>query len=68
MISPAMFRDFCFPAMRERVQRVRSHGVQALMHNCGNNRLLMPMFIEAGIQCYESIQSIPDMELSGLSA
>lgn len=66
MISPAMFRDFCFPAMKERVQRVRSHGVQALMHNCGNNRPLMAMFIEAGIQCYESIQSIPDMELSGL--
>jgi len=66
MISPAMFRDLCFPAMCERVRRVRARGVQALMHNCGNNRPLMPMFIEAGIQCYESLQSIPDMEISGL--
>jgi hypothetical protein len=55
MISPAMFREFCYPAMCERVQHVRSFGVQALMHNCGNNRPLIPMFLDAGIQCYESL-------------
>ena len=66
MISPAMFRDFCFAAMRERVQRVRAHGMQALLHNCGNNRPLIPMFIEAGVQCYQSLQNIPDMEIGSL--
>ncbi len=66
MISPRMFREFCFSAMRERVQRVRSHGMQALLHNCGNNRPLIPMFIEAGVQCYQSLQNIPDMEIGSL--
>jgi len=66
MISPRMFAEFCFPAMKERVGRVRSRGLQALLHNCGNNRPLMPFFIEAGIQCYQSLQSIPDMEIGAL--
>jgi len=65
-ISPQMFRGFCFEAMRERVQRVRSLGYQVVMHNCGNNRPLIPMFIEAGVQCYQSLQTIPEMEIGGL--
>ena len=66
MISPELFREFCFPYMKERVQRVRSHGRQVILHNCGNNRILMDQFIEAGIECYQSLQSIPDMEIGGL--
>ena len=68
MISPAMFREFCFAAMRERVQRVRAHGLQVLLHNCGNNRPLMPMFVEAGVQCYQSLQTMSDMEVGSLKA
>ncbi len=66
MISPELFREFCFPPMKERVSRVRSLGQQVILHNCGNNRPLMEQFIAAGIQCYQSLQSIPDMELGGL--
>jgi len=66
MISPAMFRDFCFPPMRERVQSVRSHGMQITLHNCGNNWLLMDMFVQAGVQCYQSLQAISDMDIGRL--
>ena len=66
MISPDVFREFCFTPMKERVGRVRSRGLQVILHNCGNNRILMDQFIEAGIQCYQSLQSIPDMEIAGL--
>jgi hypothetical protein len=65
-ISPRMFRELCFPPMRERIQRVRSLGYQVVMHNCGNNRPIIPMLIEAGVQCYQSIQTIPDMDIGGL--
>jgi len=68
MMSPAMFREFCFEAMRERVGAVRGYGQQVILHNCGNNRPLIPMFIEAGVQCYQSLQSIPDMEVGSLKA
>jgi len=66
MISPDLFREFCLGPMRHRVQRVRSLGKQTILHNCGNNRALMDQFIEAGVQCYQSLQSIPDMEIGGL--
>ncbi len=66
MISPELFREFCFDAMKERIGAVRACGMQAILHNCGNNRILMDQFIDAGLQCYQSLQSIPDMELGGL--
>jgi len=66
MISPEMFREFCLPSMKERVGRVRSFGKQTILHNCGNNRSLMDQFVEAGVQCYQSLQSIPDMAIGGL--
>ena len=66
MISPELFREFCFDAMKERIGRVRARGQQVILHNCGNNRILMDQFIEAGVQCYQSLQSIPDMDLGGL--
>ncbi|MBI5093719.1 MAG: hypothetical protein HZB26_14905 [Candidatus Hydrogenedentes bacterium] len=66
MISPELFREFCFGPMKARVEHVRSYDRQAILHNCGNNRPLMDQFIEAGIQCYQSLQTIPDMEIGGL--
>ena len=66
MIGPELFREFCFEPMKARVDHVRATGRQAILHNCGNNRPLMDQFIDAGIQCYQSLQTIPDMELGGL--
>ncbi|MBN2308186.1 MAG: hypothetical protein JXR94_04400 [Candidatus Hydrogenedentes bacterium] len=66
MLSPQVFRAFCLPPMKERVGRARASGRQAILHNCGNNRALMDQFIEAGVQCYQSLQTIPDMELGAL--
>jgi uroporphyrinogen-III decarboxylase len=65
-ISPRMFREFCFDAMRERVRRARALGYQVVLHSCGDNRPLIPMFIEAGVQCYQSLQDLPNMEIGGL--
>jgi len=66
MISPEVFREFCFEPMCARVGHVRERGLQVVLHNCGNNRPLMESFIEAGIQCYQSLQSIPEMAIAGL--
>lgn len=66
MISPGTFRCFCLEPMRQRIGHAKALGKQTILHNCGNNRLLMDQFIEAGLDCYQSLQSIPDMELAGL--
>ncbi|MHB0874484.1 MAG: uroporphyrinogen decarboxylase family protein [Anaerolineae bacterium] len=66
LISPRMYREFCFAAIRDRTQHIKSFGHQVIMHNCGNNRSLMPMFVEAGIDCYESLQTNANMDIPDL--
>jgi hypothetical protein len=66
MISPPQFRMNCFPYLKERIEHIRAFGHQIIWHNCGDNRLLIDMYVEAGVDCYESIQTIPTMELGSL--
>ncbi len=68
LMSPKMFREFCLPAMKERVAHVKQAGMQVLLHNCGNNRVLMDQFIEAGVECYQSLQANADMDVGELKA
>ncbi|NPV07924.1 MAG: hypothetical protein HPY83_08180 [Anaerolineae bacterium] len=67
LISPGMYREFCLPALRSRVENVKGFGQQVLMHNCGDNRPLLDTFIEAGIECLQSLQTtagmyVPDLQ------
>jgi uroporphyrinogen decarboxylase len=66
LISPQMFRDMAFPSMRQRVQHVKQQTPQVIFHNCGNNIPLMPMFVETGIDCYQSLQTTAGMEVGRL--
>jgi hypothetical protein len=68
LISPAMFRDMCFPFLKERVANVKETVAQVILHNCGNNLPLMEMFIDAGIDCYQSLQTTAGMEVGKLKA
>lgn len=63
MISPKMYREFVLPFQEERVKNVKKHGVHVLKHACGNNWNLLDMFIEAGFECYQSIQPTADMDI-----
>ena len=63
LISPAMFREICFPFLKERVRRVKEQVDQVIFHNCGNNIPLMEMFIDCGIDCYQSLQTTAGMEV-----
>ena len=68
LVSPRTFRELCFPYLKERVQHVKQYVPQVILHNCGNNIPLMDMFIEAGIDCYQSLQTFAGMELGRLKA
>jgi len=65
-ISPDCFRENCLPYLEERVRHIKQFGQQVLLHNCGNNRPLMDMFIEAGVQCYQSLQTNAGMDVEYL--
>lgn len=66
LISPQMFRDLCLPFLKERVAHVKETVDQVILHNCGNNIPLMEMFIDAGIDCYQSLQTTAGMEIGRL--
>ncbi len=63
LISPRMFRQFCLPSIKQRVQAVKSYGIRVWKHACGNNWKLMDMFVEAGYEVYQSIQHSASMDI-----
>ncbi|MCD6309048.1 MAG: hypothetical protein J7M24_08650 [Candidatus Latescibacteria bacterium] len=66
-ISPAMFRDFAFPAIRERVGNVHvKFGLPVFKHACGNNTLLLDMFADAGYDVYQSVQRTAGMDVGAI--
>jgi len=66
-ISPAMFRELCLPYMKESVAIIKQFTEQINFHDCGMNIPLMDMFIEAGIDCYQSLQTTAGMEIGKLT-
>lgn len=65
-ISPDMFRELCFPYLKESVTIIKQYTDQVNFHNCGMNIPLMDMFIAAGIDCYQSLQTTAGMEIGKL--
>jgi uroporphyrinogen decarboxylase len=66
LISPDMFRDLCLPYLAQRIVSAKRYAPQVVFHNCGNNIPLMEMFIQAGIDCYQSLQTTAGMEVGKL--
>lgn len=67
MISPDMFREFVLPVLKERVSHIKSNfKLHVLKHACGNNWKILDMFVEAGLDCYQSIQPTADMDIKKL--
>jgi len=63
-ISPAMFREFVLPAVKARVENIHGRfGIPVMKHACGNNTLLLDMFVEAGYDAYQSIQRSAGMDV-----
>jgi len=61
-MSPRHFRQIYFPAMRRQCEIIHQAGLPVLYHSCGNNRLLLEMMVEAGMDCYQAIQPVEHIE------
>lgn len=66
VISPQMFREFCLPLIKARCENVRQYVDYIFLHSCGNTWELINMFIEAGINCLESLQTDSGMDIGRL--
>jgi uroporphyrinogen decarboxylase len=65
-MSPEMFREFCLPAMKKRVENIKRFCPKVMLHSCGNTWKLMDMFIEAGIDLNQSLQTGAGMDIKRL--
>ena len=63
LLSPEKFREFCLPAIKSRVQNIKKFRDKVMLHSCGNTWKLMDMFIEAGIDCNQSLQTGAGMDI-----
>jgi len=67
-MSPRMFRKFCLASIKERVKAIKARGLAVFKHACGNNWQLLDMFVEAGYDGYQSIQTSASMEMEKVKA
>jgi hypothetical protein len=67
-ISPAMWREMCYPYFKERIEHIKQYVDQVTFHCCGKTIALMDMFLDAGVDCYQSLQTTAGMEIGLLKA
>jgi len=62
-MSPRMFRRFCMPPIMANADFAHRNGIKFLHHACGNNWALLDMFMESGMDAYQSVQASAGMDL-----
>jgi uroporphyrinogen decarboxylase len=55
-MSPAMYREFLFPAHKKTIDYLHSIDVPVIMHSCGFVEPLLPYMVEAGIDCLQAME------------
>lgn len=63
LMSPTMFEDFCFDAMKSRIDSIKRYKEKVLFHCCGKTLAYMDMFRDTGIDCYQSLQTGAGMDI-----
>jgi hypothetical protein len=66
MMSPRMWRRFLYPALAANVRAAHAHGLLYVQHACGNNWGILDGFLEAGVDCYQSVQASAGMDLGAV--
>jgi uroporphyrinogen decarboxylase len=69
LISPAMFRAFVAPYLKEMIDCIHGLGGKALYHSCGRIARFIPDLIELGVDVLDPIQPAgPEMQPERLKA
>lgn len=59
MMSPANFREFIFPGLREVVENIKREGAFCIKHTDGNILDIIEQIVESGIDCLGPLEPIP---------
>ena len=66
LMSPDLFREFCLAALKARVKNIKQYRDKVFLHCCGNTWKMLDFFVEAGVDCYQSLQTGAGMEMGKL--
>ena len=61
--SPAFYREIIFPSHKRYCDYLHSKGMKAMLHTCGDNRKLLPQFVEAGFDILNPLEVKAGMDL-----
>jgi uroporphyrinogen decarboxylase len=62
-ISPAMYRELIFPSHKRSIAFAHERNLPVIMHSCGFVEPLLPGMVEAGIDCFQTIEIKAGMDL-----
>ncbi len=63
LFSPATYRDIVFPVHKMLYDFFHEHGTPTMLHSCGCVKGLIPMYIEAGLDCLQPLEVKAGMDL-----
>ena len=66
LMDPKYFYEMVLPSIKSRVANVHALGCDVLKHCCGNTLELMPLFLEAGYDAYQSLQKSAGVKVPAL--
>ena len=61
--SPAFYKEIIFPSHKRWCDYLHSKGMKSMLHTCGDNRLLMPQFAEAGFDILNPLEQKAGMDI-----
>ncbi len=63
LLSPDTYREFIYPRMKRLVEFLKSHGVRyVVVDTDGNCELLVPLFMDAGVDAIWPLERASDMD------
>jgi len=68
IMSPAHFREFLLPYLREAVDVARAKGIPFLKHTDGNLWSILDDIVDTGIACLDPLEPIADMDMARVKA
>jgi len=67
LFDPAFFRRWFGPRLKRFIDLAHRHGAALMLHSCGSNRVLLPIFIDLGLDIFDVCQPEPEgMDPEGL--
>lgn len=57
LMGPEQFEEFFLPWIKKFADQAHAHGLQVVLHCCGSIWKIIPMLIEAGIDCIHPLQA-----------